>query len=319
MRDANKDADRKDVQKDSKLKQLLVICGATATGKTALAVSCAEKLNSEVISADSQLVYRGLNIGTAKPTKEETRGVAHRLIDIVDPTEKFSVADYERAAVGEVERLKNVGKIPVICGGTGFYINSVLFKMGYGHAAGNEEIRKKYERLASTNGKGYVFDVLKKVDPETAEKLHENDIKRVIRALEIYESTGRRKSEQNDKLVPRYDYLAVVVDYPREELYERINRRVDTMFEDGLVDEVKGLLKCGIDENCQSMQAIGYKEVLECLKNGVKESTMRDVIKQNTRRYAKRQITFFKKLPDIKMLKPEEATSEYVLELLKNE
>ena len=298
------------------MKELLVICGATASGKTSLAVECAKKLNTEVISADSQLVYRGLNIGTAKPTIDEMGGVKHNLIDILEPTEKFSVSDYESAAIKEVERLKSCGKISIICGGTGFYINSVLFDMGYGHAGASENIRKKYEKLLSERGKEYIFNELMRVDPQTAEKLHVNDVKRVIRALEIFETTGERKSAQNDKLIPRYNYLAVAIDYPRKELYERINSRVDKMFDDGLVEEVKNLLSCGVDGNCQSMQAIGYKEVLESLKNGDNESTMRDIIKQNTRRYAKRQITFFKKLPGLINLVPKEATADRVLELL---
>lgn len=296
--------------------RLLVICGATATGKSALATDCAKALNTEIISADSQLVYRGLNIGTAKPTVAEMRGVKHHLIDVVSPTDEFSVSDYEGRALPIVDRLLQENRIPIICGGTGFYINSLLFKLGYGKVKGDKTVRAKYENILAEKGNRYLFSLLEQADAETASKLHYNDTKRVIRALEIFEISGVKKSDQHDEAEPRYDYLAVAVDYPRERLYERINCRVDVMFNSGLIEEVQSLLNVGIDENSQCMQAIGYKEVVFGLKNGLNESTMRDIIKQNTRRYAKRQITFFKKLPNIVWLKPEEANAENILELL---
>lgn len=298
------------------MKQIAVICGATATGKTRLAVDLAQKLNTEIISADSQLIYKGLNVGTAKPTESEMRGVKHHMIDIAEPNETFSVGNYSEKATPIFKNLLDTGKVPVICGGTGFYINSLLFDLGYGNTAADDGVRKKYAEFLKEHGKEALFERLKEVDPETAEKLHPNDVKRVVRALEIFEVSGKRKSQQRDKMISKYDYLAVAVDYPREELYERINKRVDEMFNDGLLEEIEGLLSRGIDENCQSMQAIGYKEVLQCLKNGNNQSTMRDIIKQNTRRYAKRQITFFKKFPDIVWLKPEEATTDRILELM---
>ncbi|MGN0814332.1 MAG: tRNA (adenosine(37)-N6)-dimethylallyltransferase MiaA [Candidatus Coproplasma sp.] len=296
--------------------KLLIICGATATGKSALAAECAKKLNSQVISADSQLVYRGLNIGTAKPTESEMLGVKHHLIDVADPKSQFTVSDYQSLALPIIDKLLSEGKTPVICGGTGFYINSILYNLSYGGTQGDSFVREKYEKILLDEGKQKLFDLLREVDPETAEKLHENDVKRVIRALEIFELSGKKKSDQCDMLIPRYEYVAVAINYPREELYSRINLRVDKMFECGLIDEVKSLLSEGIDENCQSMQAIGYKEVLQGLKNGDNESTMRDVIKQNTRHYAKRQITFFKKLQGLINLSPKEATADKVLELL---
>lgn len=298
------------------MNKLLIICGATATGKTKLAVDCARKLNTEIISADSQLIYKNLNIGTAKPTAEEMGGVKHHLIDVVEPDCNFSVADYRQSAEPIIKRLLNENKVPVICGGTGFYINSILYDFGYGNAGANPEIRKKYNKLLEEKGKEFLYNLLSEIDAETAKRLHVNDTKRVVRALEIYEVSGKRKSEMNDKMLAKYNYTAVAVDYPREELYERINIRVDEMFKLGLVDEVKKLIVGGINEDCQCMQAIGYKEVLKCLKNGDNESTMRDIIKQNTCHYAKRQITFFKKLENIIWLKPSEATAENVLELL---
>lgn len=298
------------------MKKLLIICGATATGKSALAVDCARKLNTEIISADSQLVYKGLNIGTAKPTVAERGGITHHMIDLVGAKESFSVSDYERLALPVIDGLLKQDKVPVICGGTGFYINSVLYDLSYGNAEADGRIRDKYNKILQDRGKEYLFSLLQKVDPESAAVLHVNDTKRVIRALEIYESTGRRKSEQRDKKEARYDYLAVAVDYPRADLYRRIDCRVDVMFNSGLIAEVKKLLESGVDKNCQCLQAIGYKEVVEGLSLGYNESTMRDIIKRNTRHYAKRQITFFKKLNGIIWLKPQEATPEKITELL---
>lgn len=296
--------------------KLLVICGATATGKTRLAVDCALKLNTEIISADSQLVYRGLNIGTAKPTEEEKQGIKHHMIDVVEPYESFSVSDYSKLAEPVVQNLIKQNRVPVICGGTGFYVNSLLYDLSYGNTAADSGTRRRYEEILRDKGKVYLFEILKTVDAATAEKLHPNDTKRVIRALEIYKLSGKRKSDIQDRQTPKYDYLAVAVDYPRDELYERINKRVDEMFSLGLVDEVKGLLSSGVNENCQCMQAIGYKEVVYGLLNGDLNSTMCDIIKQNTRHYAKRQITFFKKLSGIVWLKPDEANSDRILELL---
>jgi len=297
-------------------KKVLVICGATASGKTRLAVDCALKLNTEIISADSQLIYKGLNIGTAKPTAEEMRGVKHYMIDVVEPTEAFSVSDYAETASPVLENLLSSNKTPIICGGTGFYINSLLFDLGYGNAAADETVRKKYADFLGKNGKDALFSKLKEVDPETAASLHPNDIKRVIRALEIFEVSGKKKSAQHDGYIPKYDFVAVAVNYPREELYERINRRVDEMLKCGLVEEVESLLRRGINENFQCMQAIGYKEVVFGLKNSDLRSTMSDIIKQNTRHYAKRQITFFKKMPNIVWLDPKDATADKLLEIL---
>jgi len=300
----------------SDLKKVLVICGATATGKSDLAVDCAIKLKTEIVSADSQLVYKGLNIGTAKPTEEEMRGVKHSMIDVVEPYRNYSVSDYSKSANSIVDNILLSDRVPIVCGGTGFYINSLLFDLSYGQTAADSAVRQKYDEILKDKGKEYLFSLLEKTDPETAKKLHINDVKRVVRALEIYEVSGKKKSDIKDISAPKREYIAVAINYPREELYERINVRVDRMFERGLVDEVKGLLKAGINEKCQCMQAIGYKEVLEGIKNGHNESTMRDIIKQNTRRYAKRQITFFKKLQGLIWLKPQEAKADRILELL---
>ena len=297
------------------MNKLLIICGATATGKTKLAIDCAKKLNTEIISADSQLVYKNLDIGTAKPTVAEMDGVVHHMIDVIEPRYNFSVSDYCSLAEPILRKLLDNNKVPVICGGTGFYINSLIYDLSYGNSSANQIIRNKYNALLKEKGKEYLFGLLLKADPETASRLHVNDTKRVIRALEIFEVSGRKKSEIVDNKLPKYNYTAVAIDYPREELYDRINRRVDEMFDKGLIEEIHNLIENGITSDNQCMQAIGYKEVLKSIKNGDNESTMCNIIKQNTRHYAKRQITFFKKFEGIIWLKPEDATTEKVLEL----
>lgn len=296
--------------------KVLVICGATASGKTSLAVACAKQFNGEVISADSMLVYRGLNIGTAKPTEEEKQGVIHHMIDVVSPKESFSVSDYEEMALPIVEKLLSEGKTPIICGGTGFYINALLYKSQFGNVGANEKLRVYYERLAEEQGKEYVHALLREKDPESAEKLHYNDVKRVIRALEIFDVTGKAKSAQQDKPIPRFDFTAVSIDFPRETLYERINIRVEQMFENGLLDEVEALMNQGITSDMQCMQGIGYKEILEGKQKAWDLSEIKELIKKNTRNYAKRQITFFKRMQNHTLLTPDTATLERVAALL---
>ena len=294
----------------------LVVCGATASGKTGFAVDMSERLGGEVVSADCMLVYKGLNIGTAKPTPEEMRGIAHHMIDVAEPSQNYSVSDYEKGAEAVFSSL-NARNIPaVVCGGTGFYIQSILFSRGLGGVPADEDIRREYEQIAEERGREYLHAMLREVDEESAEKLHPNHVKRVVRALEIYRLTGVKKSAQNDGFVPKRDYLAVAFDYPRAELYSRIERRMEVMLRQGLVDEVAGLYRSGIDETFQSMQGIGYKEVLLYLKNSISYSTMSDMIKQNTRNYAKRQITFFKKLPNLKWLDPNVDNGKKIAELL---
>ncbi len=297
--------------------KVLVICGATASGKTALSLECAKQFSGEIISADSMLVYKGLDIGTAKPSVEERDGVAHHLIDVVSPKESFSVSDYESMALPIVERLLAEGKTPIICGGTGFYINSLLYKSQFGNVGADEQIRARYERLAETNGKEYVHAILREKDPKSADKLHYNDVKRVIRALEIYDITGKAKSAQQDKPIPRFDFVSVSIEYLRETLYQRINLRVEKMFENGLIDEVKGLLAEGVTEEMQCMQGIGYKEIAEGLRAGWTENEMIELVQKNTRNYAKRQQTFFKRQQNHVFLSPEQATAEMVANLMK--
>ena len=296
------------VQENS-LAKVVVICGPTASGKTAIAVEVARRLGSEVISADSMCIYKGCDIGTAKPTKEETRGIVHHMIDVVEPFDDYSVGDYKAAALPIVSGIIQRGKIPVICGGTGFYINSILYNLSYGNSAADDGVREYYEDYRAKYGNEKLHGLLAEKDPTTAAVLHVNDVKRVIRALEIYDVTGKRKSEMNDEYVPVFDYSSYCVDFPREELYERINARVDVMMKSGLIDEVKGLLARGVSPDAQCMQGIGYKEVCRGIAEGLPESLIAEEIKFNTRHYAKRQITFFKRDERLKLLEKSDVNS----------
>lgn len=296
--------------------KVLVICGCTASGKSTLAVECAKQLNTEIISADSMQIYTGMDIGTAKPTAEEMQGITHHLIDVANPAEKFSVSDYEKKALPIVEGLLAKGKVPIICGGTGFYINSLLYKSQFGNAGADERVRRELEKYAEDKGKDALHALLQAKDPESAAILHANDVKRVIRALEIYYVTGKKKSEQQDEKVPRFDFTCVSIQHPREVLYDRINRRVDIMMEQGLLGEINTLMEQGLTIEHQSMQGIGYKEVLEGYAVGRMMDETVELIKKNTRNYAKRQITFFKRMENHTILTPEDATAEKVLERL---
>ncbi len=281
--------------------ELIIICGPTGSGKSNLAFNLAKQLNTQIVYADSLAIYKNLDIGTAKPTKQEMESVVHHLVNVCNPTDDFSVSDYENLALNAVNSIISNNKPAIICGGTGFYINSLLYKMSYGNTSKNLDIRNKFMNLATNNGVDAVYNELLKVDEETAKKLHKNDLVRVVRALEIYYSTGKKKSMQNDKETPRFSYLAYSIDMPRDVLYKRINARVDKMFEDGLVNEVKTLIDSGITINNQCMQGIGYKEIYDGILNGDLE-TAKELVKLNSRHYAKRQITFFKKLKGLKSL-----------------
>lgn len=292
--------------------EIIIICGPTCTGKTALGISLAKKIGGEIISADSMAIYESLDLGTAKPTIEERALVPHHLIDVVKPESDFSVSEYENKALSVIADLKNRGVTPIIVGGTGFYINSVLYKLSYGNSAGNLPVREKYFEMAKTQGSKAVWEELNKIDPQSAAKIHANDVKRVVRALEIYFATGEKKSDQKDEFIPRFSYLAYTISLPRDVLYERINARVDKMFDCGLVKEVQSLIDRGITDKNQCMQGIGYKEVYEGLKNGDLE-TAKELVKLNSRRYAKRQITFFKRLEGLVSLPDPSAALDKIL------
>lgn len=277
---------------------ILIITGPTATGKTKLAIECANLFNGEIISSDSMQIYKKLDIGTAKPDKEELSQAKHHMVDIVEPNEEFSVQEFVSLADKKIEELVKDQKLPIIVGGTGLYIKSLIYPYSFCSAPKDENIRNKYKLLLETNGKEYIYNLLKQKDPDAANKIHLNDTKRVIRALEICEITGNKKTEMNNEEVePRYNYILIALNLPREELYERINTRVDIMFKLGLLDEISALKNKGIiNENCQSMQAIGYKEFFKYFNNELSIEEVKELICKNSRNYAKRQITFLKGL-----------------------
>lgn len=270
-------------------KKLLILTGPTAIGKSAAAVEYALKTGCDVISADSMQVYRGLDIGTGKITKQEMRGVKHHMIDVAEPDEDYSVGKY----VSEAEKIIDLQKFPpIICGGTGLYITSLVLGSDFGGVGKDEAIRNKWKNILAYKGKQYIYEFLEKIDPESAEKISVNDTKRVIRAIEIYEMTGSPKSKLVSENNTKYDAKTVILyDDDRDALYKRINTRVDKMFASGLIDEVESLMKY---ENCGSMQAIGYKETIEFLKGKITKEEAIEKVKQNSRNYAKRQITYFK-------------------------
>ena len=279
--------------------RLLVITGPTASGKSALALQLAQQLNGEIICVDSLTVYRGLDIGSAKPTSEERRQVPHHLLDICDPEQPFTAADFRLAASAAIHEIYSRGRVPVLAGGTGLYLRTLL--RGLTNAPGeNPELREQLKRRAEQLGAAALLAELAAVDPETASRLHPNNLIRVMRALEVYLSTGiplsRFHAEHNFSEQP-FESLQYCLELPREELYRRIDLRVDAMVSAGLVDEVRGLLKSGVSSNCKPLQAIGYKEVIAFLQGHYDLSEMIRLIKRNTRHFAKRQLTWFKGEP----------------------
>lgn len=273
-------------------KNIIIIGGPTASGKTSLAIELALKFNGEVVSADSMQIYKELNIGTGKVTKSETRGVTHHMIDILSPDEQYSVGQYLQDVKNVIAEIHDKNKLPIIAGGTGLYINALINGLNFSDADKSETVREKWKQLASQNGNRFVYDYLKKIDPLSASKININDLKRIIRAIEIYEVTGKTKSESVTVSECPYDYLFFIIDRSREQLYEAINNRVDYMFENGLYEEALKLEKF---KHCQSMQAIGYKQIFEFAEGKFSDlETVKRTVKQLTRNYAKRQMTFFK-------------------------
>lgn len=274
-----------------KMTKLVIVAGPTAVGKSAAAINLAKRFNGEVISADSMQIYKGMDIGTGKVTLEEAAGVPHHLLDVAAPNEEYSVGQYVLDAKKVIDDVVNRNKTPILCGGTGLYINSLLFGHSFAGAPKNDGIRDKLKSFAEKEGTAKLFARLKEVDAVSAEQININDTKRIIRALEIYEITGKPRGEFKDLCKPLYDYIMFVVTDEREALYERISRRVDKMVEAGLLDEVRGLYEY---KEYNSMQAIGYKEIVSFIDGGITLNEAIEQIKQNSRRYAKRQMTFFR-------------------------
>lgn len=280
--------------------KVVAIVGPTAVGKTSLSIAVAKQFNGEIISADSMQVYRGMDIGTAKVTKEEQQGISHYMIDIKDPKETFTVADFQSQVRESIEFIANKDKLPVIIGGSGLYIQAALFDYQFSNVTRDEGWSKEMEALVAEKGIEPLYRKLQEIDPEQADKIHPNNHRRVIRALEIYETTGLKMSEyqKKQKKEALYDIIWVGLEMDRQTLYERINMRVDQMMSDGLLQEVKMLYNQGLSE-CQSMQAIGYKEFIPYFRGEITLQTAIDLLKRNSRRYAKRQYTWFKNKLDI--------------------
>ncbi len=298
---------------------LLVITGPTSTGKTALAIKIAQVLNGEIISADSMQIYRYMDIGTAKPTIEERKGIPHYMLDIVYPDEEYNVALFQKQAMKTIEDISKRGRLPILAGGTGLYINSIIYPMDFSDAEKDPEYRNYLKKRLKENGVLWLHNQLKKVDLKSAERLHPNDTRRIIRALEIYHLTGKPMTafHQNYKEIePPYDLLLYGLTMERQILYERINLRVDCMIEAGLVDEVRGLLKKGYTKDLVSMQGLGYKEIVAYLKGLVTLNEAIEVLKRNTRRFAKRQLTWFRREKQIKWLYADKQTTEQLAEQL---
>ena len=275
---------------------LLCILGPTAVGKTEIAISVAQQLDAEIVSADSRQVYKYMDIGTAKPTPEEQAQVKHHLIDCATPDERFSVADYQRLADAAIQNIQQRGKQAMLVGGAGLYFRAVVDGMFEGPNA-DVEFRAKLRQEAEEFGTEVLHIRLAKIDPTSANRIHENDLVRIIRALEIYEKTGSPISElqqQWERAEPRYPFIAFGINRPREELYQRIETRVGTMLEMGLLEEVKGLLKRGYDKNAPAARGFGYKEFIDYLDGQYDFQTAVELLKRNTRRYAKRQLTWFR-------------------------
>lgn len=275
--------------------RLIAIVGPTAVGKTAVAIELARRLDAEIISADSMAIYRGMNIGTAKPTKLEQRLAPFHMIDLVDPDHLFTVADYQRAAVSIIDRLIASGRQPLLVGGTGLYIRAVIDGLDIPSARPKPEYRGRMMNLAVEKGKAWLHDELAKVDPETAARLHPNDQKRIIRALEVYEEMGRPMSELHGDGQARYpDAVQFGLTIDRQELYSRIARRIEQQMREGLVQEVEALLDKGYDESLPALQGLGYKELAPYIRGECSLDEALDILRQSTRRFAKRQLTWFR-------------------------
>ncbi|MGV8144969.1 MAG: tRNA (adenosine(37)-N6)-dimethylallyltransferase MiaA [Alkaliphilus sp.] len=282
-------------------KDILLIVGPTAVGKTDCAIQLARRLNGEIISADSMQIYKEMNIGTAKPSIEEQEGIKHYLIDIISPDEDFSVAEFQKLAFDSIDDIYARGKLPIISGGTGLYINSILYDMDFSKTYADSFFRDQLSKECNEKGNMFIHDKLKKVDPKAAERIHPNNVKRVIRALEI---NHIGKSNMGDfstdiKLNSKYNPILIGFTRDRTKLYERINLRVDLMIQQGLVEEVKNLLTKGYSKNLISLQGLGYKEIVDYIDGKCDLDEAVEILKRGTRRYAKRQLTWFKRYNQI--------------------
>lgn len=300
--------------------KLVVLTGPTAVGKTSVSVDLAKKLNGEIISADSMQIYKGMDIGTAKATKEEMKGVTHHLIDFVKPNQHFTVANYKEHATKLIRNLNKSGKLPIITGGTGLYINSIVYQLDFVNIPPNNELREELENTAKNEGKKKLLDMLMDVDPIAGKRYHVNDTQRIIRALEITLLSGKTIDQYGSnfrKPNEKYDILIYCLYMDRQRLYDGINKRVDLMIEKGLVDEVKLLIEKGYSKDLVSMKAIGYKEIIDYLQGEVDLDTSVEKIKKLSRNYAKRQLIWFRRDKRIKWIDIESFDSkDHLVEFL---
>ena len=298
---------------------VLVIGGPTASGKTSLSIEAARRFGGEIVSADSMQIYRGMDIGTAKPTESERCGIPHHLLDVVDPDEPFSVADWQEAANREIRDILARGRLPVVVGGTGLYLNSLVYNLKFNPAGADEAFREEMNRMARENGALAVHALLEKADPRSAARIHPNNLVRVIRTLEVVRQTGEPMSlhHQRSRAEPSPWRFVITGLLPeRAVLYERINLRVDQMVADGLEQEVRGLLSAGYARTLQSMQGIGYKELAAWLAGESTRDGALEQIRQGSRRYAKRQITWFSRLEGMQWMDPLSIDREEMLGIL---
>lgn len=301
-------------------KKLVVLIGPTAVGKTKTSIELAKHYNGEIISGDSMQIYKGMDIGTAKITKEEMDGIQHHLIDIKAPNESFSAAEFQQIVREKIIEISSRGKLPMIVGGTGLYIQSVLYDYQFSEAPSDERYRQELEKKAIQNGNVWLHKELMKLDPKSGENIHPNNVRRVIRAMEIFHCTGKTMTDYQETQTPEklYDAAIIGLTMERDKLYERINHRVDVMMENGLLNEVQNLYKMGM-KDCQSIQAIGYKELYEFFNGYVSLEEAIVNLKQNSRRYAKRQLTWFRNKMDVSWFDMTDASDEAVLRKKINE
>lgn len=279
----------------------VIIAGPTAAGKTEYAIKVAQALDGEIVSADSMQLYKFMDIGSAKPTPEEQRAVPHHLIDLIDPRQEFSVARYRELAREAVFDIHNRGKLPIVCGGTGLYINSIMYDMDFSGASKDEGFRQEMEELVAREGHEYLHLMLRSIDAEAAERIHPNNTKKIIRALEIARSTGSvpKEFEESFKPVGDMEFCLIGLTRERANLYDRINQRVDKLMEAGLAEEVGSLIGMGLKAEDISMKGIGYKELIGALNGLYSIDEAIDLIKKNTRHFAKRQLTWFRRYDDM--------------------
>ncbi len=292
--------------------QIIVVAGPTASGKTGAAVQLAKMFGGEVISADSMQIYKHMDVASAKPTEEEMQGIPHHLIDFVSPFEPFSVADYVKLAREKIAEIAARGKLPIVAGGTGLYISSLVDNIQFTEENADPAVRERLIKQAETEGIQVLYSRLQELDPQASEKIHPNNTKRVVRALELYETTGLTLTEQNERsrqMPAPFSAFMLALSPQRERLYERINLRVDQMAEAGLFAEAEKLRQMGLTKDMQSMQGIGYKEAFDCLDGLTSREACLEIIKQATRHYAKRQLTWFRRDARYHWVNPEEEGS----------